>query len=295
MKRKLETLNSKEKDVKTNKQKAPLKAELILQLKDLQESFKKLEDDNSKNLETIRLSQNKIQVLENEKGETQKDTHPQTEFELVCNVCNFKASKSSELDLHLENEHGSEDLDSSQGVRVCKRCDYEAEDMYEMDGHTWTEHEEDEEGAIFCKFCNEKFANVPNMMTHKKIKHREKINYCQNYNSNGCPYDDRKCWFLHIRTSEAFECNICDQTFLGKSQFMKHRKSEHSEMVKTCKNNECIYKNECWFRHEHNEHENTQINNIKTNENEKLIEKLVGLVEKLNKRVSCLENLENRK
>ena len=37
------------------------------------------------------------------------------------------------------------------------------------------------------------------------------------------------------------------------------------------------------------------MNNIKTNENEKLIEKLVGLVEKLNERVSSLENPENEK
>ena len=78
---------------------------------------------------------------------------------------------------------------------------------------------------------------------------------------------------------------------MEKSQFMKHRKTEHLETVKTCKNNECIYKNECWFRHEH---EDTKINNIKINENEKLIEKLVGLVEKLNQRVSSLEHLENK-
>ena len=39
----------------------------------------------------------------------------------------------------------------------------------------------------------------------------------------------------------------------------------------------------------------TKQNNKKTNENEKLIEKLVGLVEKLNERVSSLENTENEK
>ena len=26
---------------------------------------------------------------------------------------------------------------------------------------------------VFCKFCDEKFANIPNIMMHKKMKHRE--------------------------------------------------------------------------------------------------------------------------
>ena len=42
MKRKLEPTIPKDKDDKMNKQKAPLKAELILQLKDLQDSLKKI-------------------------------------------------------------------------------------------------------------------------------------------------------------------------------------------------------------------------------------------------------------
>ena len=60
-------------------------------------------------------------------------------------------------------------------------------------------------------------------------------------------------------------------------------------MVKTCKNCECIQKNVCWFR---NDFEDIKEDNIKANENEKLIEKLVGLVEKLNERVSNLETPE---
>ena len=70
---------------------------------------------------------------------------------------------------------------------------------------------------------------------------------------------------------------------------MKHRKRKHPEMVNTCKNIECIYKNECWFRHDF---EDIKEDNIKANENEKLIEKLVGLVEKLSERVSNLETPE---
>ena len=36
------------------------------------------------------------------------------------------------------------------------------------------------------------FAKISYMMIHKKIKHREKIDYCKNYNNYGCPFEDRK-------------------------------------------------------------------------------------------------------
>ena len=294
MKRKFEPNSSKVKDEKAIKQKAPLKADLIIQLKELQENFSKLEAINSKNLETIRDLQAKVVALEKEKCDTLKQTQNGIISELVCRDCDYKAYKDSELSLHMENVHGGshersdEDLDSSQGFRVCNRCDYEAEDKYDLDGHIWTEHEEDEDGNIFCKFCDEKFANIPNMMMHKKIKHKEKIDYCQNFNAGGCPFEDRKCWFLHTRNNEIFKYNICEQTFSKKSQFMQHRKLHHAEMVKICKNDECIYKKDCWFRHEHEEME---INNKEKNEN--ITERLVNLVEKLNKRVITLESMMN--
>ena len=143
--------------------------------------------------------------------------------------------------VHVEShENSHEDLDSSQGFRVCIRCDYKEEDRYELDGHLWYGHEEDEDGHVFCKFCDEKFVNIPNMMMHKKIKHREKIDFCQNYNAGGCPFEDKKCWFLNTRNIESFKCTICEQTFNTKSNFMQHRRVRHPEMLKICKNDECI-------------------------------------------------------
>ena len=68
------------------------------------------------------------------------------------------------------HENCHEGLDSSQGFRVCNRCDYNAEDRYELDGHLWYGHEEDEDGHVFCKFCDERFANIPNMMMHKNYE-----------------------------------------------------------------------------------------------------------------------------
>ena len=79
----------------------------------------------------------------------------------------------------------------------------------------------------------------------------------------------QKIWFLHSRKIETFKCIICEETFSVKSEFMKHRKTLHPEMVKICQNNQCNFENECWFRHEN---DNTKLNNIKTNENKKLVE-----------------------
>ena len=87
-------------------------------------------------------------------------------------------------------------------------------------------------------------------MKHKKLKHREKVAICLNYNANGCPFEDKKCWFLHMQSNEDFKCNICDESFQTKSKFMNHRKNQHREMVQLCKNNEeCVFKSSCWFKH----------------------------------------------
>ena len=110
MKRKLEPSNSKAKDEKVNDEKAtmkkvPLKADLIIQLKDLQDNFNNLEAINFKNLETIRDLQAKVEALEKEKFETLKQTQAETVSELICNDCDYKAFKDSELSLHMENVH----------------------------------------------------------------------------------------------------------------------------------------------------------------------------------------------
>ena len=93
MKRKLEQNNNKAKDEKVNDEKAtmkkvPSKADLIIQLKDLQDNFKNLEAINLKNLETIRDLQANVEALEKEKCETLKQikqTQAETVSELICN------------------------------------------------------------------------------------------------------------------------------------------------------------------------------------------------------------------
>ena len=87
MKRKLEQSNSKANDEKDNDEKAtmkkvPLKADLIIQLEDLQDNFNNLQAINFKNLETIMHLQAKLEALEKEKCETLRQTK-QTQAETV--------------------------------------------------------------------------------------------------------------------------------------------------------------------------------------------------------------------
>ena len=59
------------------------------------------------------------------------------------------------------------------------------------------------------------------------------------------------CWFLHITSNESFKCNICEEHFQTRSNFMKHRKSKHRSMVQLCKNKKkCVFISSCWFLHE---------------------------------------------
>ena len=87
MKRKLEPSNYKAKDEKVNDgkatmQKDPLKADFIIQLKDLQDNINNLQAINFKNLETIRDLQAKVEALKKEKCETLRQTK-QTQAETV--------------------------------------------------------------------------------------------------------------------------------------------------------------------------------------------------------------------
>ena len=281
VKRKLE-----KSDPNAIKTKVPLKADLVIKLNELQKNFDSLEATNQnleainrQNLEKIKGLQEKIKTLEKEQQVMPKLTQTECGFEIKCTECNLEATDQAELRLHMESIHGrsnghdqsGDDLDSSEGARDCRRCDYLAEDRYDLDGHIWYEHEEDEDGRILCKFCGEKFASIANLMKHKKIKHREKVNICKNFNDSGCPFEDQKCWFLHMKNEETFKCNICDTTFESQSDFMKHRKTKHKERVQMCKNKErCVFKNLCWFIHEAL---NSQMKNENNENKEKNVEK----------------------
>ena len=122
-------------------------------------------------------------------------------------------------------------------------------------------------------------------MKHKKLKHREKVAACQNYNANGCPFEESKCWFIHMQNNEDFKCNLCQENFISKSNFMKHRIRKHRDLVQFCRNNEdCEYKGSCWFRHEiHDKQVTKKISEDNKNVNNKILENIEKINDKNNK------------
>ena len=79
-----------------------MKADLIVQLKKLQDSFNTLEQANIKNIEKIKFLEEKVESLEKEKIGKSGDTQTENSQELKCSECNFEASNDSELNWHMD-------------------------------------------------------------------------------------------------------------------------------------------------------------------------------------------------
>ena len=237
MKRKLEIVDSKVNNKGNEKIKPPLKAELIIQLKELQENFDALEAINIRNLETIKSLQDRITVMEK----------AAQSVKLKCNECNFVATNDEELSVHINKNHSlseegrlDEELDLSVGPRYCNKCEHEAEDGYQLDAHIWTEHDEENVEVFTCKYCDKDFTSLKDVMIHKKAMHIEKVSSCWHFSNGLCTYGDERCWFSHIESQSSLdkrqlECIICEKVFTKRADVMKHKKSEHPKSVQICK------------------------------------------------------------
>ena len=51
-------------------------------------------------------------------------------------------------------------------------------DGYDLDGHFWSEHDDEESPSLICKYCDESFPVMKELMRHKKLKHIEKVDFC---------------------------------------------------------------------------------------------------------------------
>ena len=211
--------------------KAPLKADLIVQLKTLEKEHEALKIENDKNLETIHKLE--IRVVELEENSKQKN--------VVEGRCD-------------------DELDLSFGPRYCKKCDFEAEDGYQLDGHFWAEHDDSDLDLLPCQHCDEKFEKLKDLMNHKKMKHVENVSKCWHFINGFCPFGDETCWFRHEmerkelngQDKKQIKCNICGEILNSKTSFMKHRKNEHEDSLQFCKlykKGNCTYNENCWFSH----------------------------------------------
>ena len=112
MKKEIEMVSAKPNKLnEVIKRKAPLKADVIVQLKELQFKFDAVENKHIENLEVIKILRERINHFENSTETAVKETQTETAFCLKCKECSFEASSKAKLSWHLSKYHGwSHDL-----------------------------------------------------------------------------------------------------------------------------------------------------------------------------------------
>ena len=84
----------------------------------------------------------------------------------------------------------------------CGECDYIADCFHDFNDHTHNSEdlENIENFSFSCKFCDECFRSMPEVMRHSKLVHTSYVQHCENYLENLCLFGEN-CWFIH---SESF-------------------------------------------------------------------------------------------
>jgi hypothetical protein len=109
-----------------------------------------------------------------------------------------------------------------------------------------------------CKMDSDGFFNL---MNHRKTVHPSNKK-CRNF-PGSCTFGN-DCWYVHNKQTEPeesennFKCDLCKENIIGRSSFMKHRKTHHPEYVPSCDKfgeDQCSRGNqERWFDHKPSKH-----------------------------------------
>ena len=288
----------------SRKIKVPLKEDLLRELEELKEKYIALEEKAKKDIEMLKTENKTLKNINKRFSDELNSLKQNGAQNFRCYECTFETSEKSVLKCHIYDKHAwkkdynSEELDLTVGPRFCSKCEYKAEDGYDLDGHFWSEHD-DESLEFSCKFCDERFPTIKDLMMHKKSKHIENVSFCLNFESNSCMYGDDNCWYVHEpqeepETFEEFKCNECDEEFNHRNDYLKHRKKNHIESVPICnkfKHGECTFGSEkCWFNHK-NESKNIASEEKHENflEKNEIIQRMLKMMENLTKRITDIE------
>ena len=171
--------------------------------------------------------------------------------------------------------------------------------MCDLVEHVITNHKiEDSEEAVYCDYCGLRLETKNKLMIHRKAIHEESVNICRYFLEDKCAFEAKTCWYIHKTEKQSsgylqikeFKCGVCDEKFKTRSQFMKHKKSQHLNHVAICKEYKrrhiCRFGDRCWFQHEENINDST---NEVTMNNENT-EKIFDILEKFTERILMLEN-----
>ena len=239
----------------TGPKKQPTKVDLLQELKDMKRLNNTLELDNTKNLEVIKILQEKVLLLETKtktslsetgvKELQNKGTQTELDRPIFCYECDFPAEDYHDLGEHMMEFHAF----------TCKTCDDYFESKEDLDEHESKHAVNIDMSRLSCNFCENTFGTIRDLMSHKKLEHSDKVSICRDFTNGACHFGDENCWFNHSKTegTTTYKCRSCDNEFVSHADCLKHRKQEHSLLVPSCRNEAkgaCKFGSiTCWFRH----------------------------------------------
>ena len=307
VKKKIDLIESKPiKSRAVIEKKPPLKSEIIAQFKVLQVEHDTLKHENNKNLMIIKKLEEKLSVLQQQKspslsGISQELQTYSSDIQICCNVCIYIATCEEELNWHMSEAHdlSSDHFDQDNFCDICERLCKTESDLFAHKKEHQPTILHNQSNRLNCNFCEDKFDKIGNLIAHKKKNHSEKVAICWQFTAGICEFGDTNCWFVHSqikRNNEAvqFKCRSCEKTCISQSEFMRHRKQDHENIVPLCKNwvnGTCTFEStKCWFNHENQEKNNESENHEKSiKENKEVIEKVLDMMEKFAERIQKVE------
>ena len=256
-KRKFNLIESNPTKIAVIKKKVPLKAELSIQLKELQLKFDTLEEENK----TLKQEIEELKNNGTERMQEDQDTQTKAEFtEIACIECIFLASCEEELNWHMGEEHDQDYVDYFDTEFPCSVCSKGCQSERELKRHKQIyHHKKVKRHSLECNHCEDNFEKKHEVLEHMKKVHAENVSACWNFASGFCEFGELKCWFSHSELGKNqdkptnLKCNICKKTFINRFELLKHRKQNHLHLVPLCKNvatGSCRFGEEnCWFKH----------------------------------------------
>ena len=302
-----EDLKMTKNDLKITKE---LNDALLEEVKENEATMEALKNENSKNIETIKILEDKVALLQVNKSPLVGKSHASQTFcsdiRINCNLCIYVATCEEELNWHMGDTHHLSDesyFDKDLYCEVCSKwCITEDDLLTHVEEHQIDKTDSRHSDGLSCNFCEETFMKHGDLMKHKKRKHEDRVALCWKFSAGNCTFGDANCWFLHHEsevscTTSGWNCILCENEFRCRSELLRHRKKEHGHLVPMCRNGEngkCIYGiQNCWFKHDDIEMDFSSGNSTK--ENNEVIEKVFGMLEQMTKRILEIEkyNLTN--
>ena len=135
---------------------------------------------------TKQIELNKRMNLKHSNGETSENV-------IKCRTC----GESFSAKWNLMNHRQSKDLETVAQCRnyIERNCTY-------SQNICWWNHGKKHNESIKCCICEEVFESKMLLMMHRKKEHNKFVKTCNQFNQNGCRFQNSDCWYKHAAENE---------------------------------------------------------------------------------------------